>query len=344
MKRSWLKIAGVGMVVLALAVWIAYRWVQSSTAVPRGLDDYYVYVSSGSSFEEVEAQLIGKGLVTKPALFRQLAREMEYVQDPMRSGRYEVKPGWSMVKLIRHLRNGEQAPVRLVLTNARLPEDVAEAIAEVVEPTAEDLMALWQDEAYLKELGYTPETFMSLFIPNTYELFWNVSPRGVVNRMVREHKAFWEREDRLDKAEKLGMDPVEVYTLASIVEKETNQNEEKPAIAGVYLNRLRKNIRLQADPTAVFARRDFDARRVTWYHTKYDSPYNTYMYSGLPPGPICMASIASIDAVLQAESHDYLFFCARGDGSGLHAFAKTLAGHNQNAQRYRRNLRRRGKR
>jgi len=344
MKPSWIKIIGIGLAVIALAGWLTYRWIQKSTAVPRGLDDYYVYVASGSSFEAVLDQLTSKGLVTKPTVFRQLAQEMEYVRDPMRSGRYEVKPGWSMVKLIRHLRNGEQAPVRLVLTHARLLEDVAETAAEVIEPSAGELMKLWQDEAYLEELGYRSETFMSAFIPNTYELFWNVSPKGFVNRMLKEHKAFWERKNRLDKAQKLNLSPLEVYTLASIVEKETNQNAEKPAIAGVYLNRLRKNMRLQADPTAVFARRDFDARRVTWYHTKYDSPYNTYMYAGLPPGPICMASIASIDAVLNADRHDYLFFCAKGDGSGLHAFAKTLAGHNQNAQKYRQNLRRRGKR
>ncbi len=344
MKPSWIKIIGIGLAVIALAGWLTYRWIQKSTAVPRGLDDYYVYVASGSSFEAVLDQLTSKGLVTKPTVFRQLAQEMEYVRDPMRGGRYEVKPGWSMVKLIRHLRNGEQAPVRLVLTHARLLEDVAETAAEVIEPSAGELMKLWQDEAYLEELGYSSETFMSAFIPNTYELFWNVSPKGFANRMLKEHKAFWERKNRLDKAQKLNLSPLEVYTLASIVEKETNQNAEKPAIAGVYLNRLRKNMRLQADPTAVFARRDFDARRVTWYHTKYDSPYNTYMYAGLPPGPICMASIASIDAVLNADRHDYLFFCAKGDGSGLHAFAKTLAGHNQNAQKYRQNLRRRGKR
>ena len=140
------------------------------------------------------------------------------------------------------------------------------------------------------------------------------------------------------------MTPAEIYTMASIVEKETNQNQEKKRMAGVYLNRIKQGILLQADPTCVFATRDFTTRRVTNYHTQFDSPYNTYMYPGLPPGPIAMASIASLDAVLNAENHAYIFFCAKGDGSGLHNFAKTLTGHNQNAATYKRNLRKRGKR
>jgi len=267
---------------------------------------------------------------------------MAYVRNPMRAGRFEVEPGWSMLQLIRHLRNGPQSPVQLVLNNERLPENVAAKAAQFIEP---DSIAIWsamQQEAFIKELGFSPETLMSLFIPNTYEFFWNTKPKAFLNRMKREHDRFWGTNQRREKAEQLGLSPAEVYTLASIVEKETLIAEEKPRIAGVYLNRLDIGMRLQADPTAVFARRDFGAARVLDYHTQYDSPYNTYRYAGLPPGPIAMASIASIDAVLEPESHQYLYFCAKGDGSGLHAFARTLSAHNRNAAIYRRNLRARG--
>ena len=229
-----------------------------------------------------------------------------------------------------------------MLTNERLPEEVAAKAARFVEADSTDFMALFTDEAYLREIGYTSETLMGAFIPNTYEVYWDISPRRFMSRMIREHDNFWNQNDRKAKAQKLGLTPEEVYTLASIVEKETLLDKEKPRIAGVYLNRLKKGMLLQADPTSVFARRDFDTPRVTDYHTKFDSPYNTYMYKGLPPGPISMASISSIDGVLNREAHDYLFFCAVGDGSGEHAFAKTLEGHNNNARRYRENLQARG--
>jgi UPF0755 protein len=159
--------------------------------------------------------------------------------------------------------------------------------------------------------------------------------------MQKEHDRFWSKDKRREKATQLGLSPTEVYTLASIVEKETNQNSEKRRIAGVYLNRLRIGMRLQADPTCIFATRDFEATRVLDFHIEFDSPYNTYKYAGLPPGPITMASIASIDAVLNPEQHKFMYFCAVGDDSGLHQFAETLAGHNQNVNRYRRKLRER---
>lgn len=331
----------VAVACLLTAVYLYNRFV-AGTDVPADLDENVVMIPSNSSFEEVLTILKENDLVQNEATFRFLAEKMNYKKDPMRSGRFRVQPGWSMVDLIRHLRNGEQAPVTLVLTNERLLEEVAAKAARFIEPDSADFMALFHDEAYLKEIGYSKETLMSLFIPNSYEFYWNSSPQEFVDRMIREHKNFWEKDGRLKKANALNLDPKEVYTLASIVEKETQSSEEKPRMAGVYLNRLETGMRLQADPTCVFATRDFEARRVTHYHTKFDSPYNTYLYAGLPPGPISMASIASLDAVLNAEDHEYVYFCAKGDGSGLHAFAKTLSGHNRNAAKYRENLRKRG--
>ena len=310
--------------------------------VPKGLPETYIHIPTNSSFDEVVELLKTEGIIKDEASFRWFAEYMKYQRDPMRAGRFKIQPAWSNIELIRHLRNGKQAPVKLVLNNERLIEEVAAKVARFIEPDSLEMITLLQDETYLEQIGYTNETLMSLFIPNTYEFFWNTTPEKFMERMIKEHDGFWQKDNRLEKATAINLSPAEVYTLASIVERETTQNTEKPRMAGVYLNRLEKGMLLQADPTSVFARRDFSARRVTDYHTKFDSPYNTYLYKGLPPGPISMASISSIDAVLNAEKHDYVYFCAKGDGSGLHNFAKTLAAHNQNASIYRRNLRKRG--
>ncbi len=328
--------------ILGIGALMIYQQYIARAVVPRDIKDPIVLIPTNSSFEEVVTILKDKKVVPNEEVFRFMAEKMNYIKNPMRSGRFELEPGWSNVELIRHLRNGKQAPVQVVLTNERLVENVAAKAARFIEPDSVDILAILQDENYLQEIGYTPETLMSLFIPNTYEFFWNTSPGEFVDRMIKEHDDFWSKDNREDKAEDLGLTPAEVYTLASIVEKETQANEEKKRMAGVYYNRLQQGIRLQADPTAVFARRDFYTNRVTHYHTKFDSPYNTYMYAGLPPGPISMASIITLDAVLNMEEHDYIYFCARGDGSGLHNFAKTLAAHNQNAKIYRENLRKRG--
>lgn len=326
---------------LLVGMYLYNRYV-AGTAVPTYLEENMVTIPTNSTFEEVIEILKAKDLIQNETTFRFLSEKMNYQRSPMRSGRFQVEPGWSMVDLIRHLRNGEQAPVMVVLTNERLLEEVAAKVARFIEPDSTDFMAIFNDEAYLREMGYSKETLMSLFIPNSYEFFWNTSAQSFMDRMIREHKSFWNKNDRLKKAKALDLEPAEVYTLAAIVERETQNNPEKPRMAGVYLNRLEKGIRLQADPTCVFATRDFNTKRVTNYHLKFDSPYNTYLYAGLPPGPISMASISSLDAVLNAEDHDYIYFCAKGDGSGLHAFAKTLSGHNQNAAKYRENLKKRG--
>lgn len=330
------------VVLLLIAGLVAYQFFFQQFKVPKGLSDYYLTIPTDTPYEALKQQLRSKGILQDEAVFDVLAERMNYKKDPVRAGRYQVKAGWNMVELIRHLRSGPQAPVNVVLTNERLLEDVAGKIARFIEPDSLDFLALFQDTGYINELGYTPETLMSLFIPNTYEFFWNTPPRDFMARMKQEHERFWSKNNRLNKAQAKGMTPAEVYTLASIVERETLVASEKPRMAGVYLNRLDVGMLLQADPTAVFATRDFDTPRVTYYHTRFDSPYNTYMYKGLPPGPISMASIGSIDAVLNAEDHDYVYFCAKGDGSSLHNFARTLDEHNQNAAIYRENLKKRG--
>lgn len=310
--------------------------------VPSKLDNKYLYIPTNSGLKEVLSALQKEGFLKNSNSFIKVADRMGYGNNTVRAGRYEIKPNWSNHQLIRHLRNGEQASVKVVLNNERLPENIAAKVSRFTEFDSTALAKLFEDTDYLNSIGYTRETLMSLFIPNTYEVYWNITEVQFVERMIKEHEAFWSKDGRKAKAERLKLTPQEVYTLASIVEKETLKNDEKPRMAGVYLNRLKVNMPLQADPTAVFARRDFTTKRVTHYHTKFDSPYNTYMYPGLPPGPISMASISSIDAVLNHEQHEYYYFCAKGDGSGYHNFAQTLAQHNQNAEIYRRNLKARG--
>jgi UPF0755 protein len=318
-----------------------YNELAMKAAVPKDTQDPILLIPNGTSYDEVVAMLRERNMMSNEQLFDWLADKMSYKKDKMRAGRFRVEPGWSMIELLRHLRNGKQEPVNVVLTNERLPEQVAAKVARFIEPDSGSVYSAFRDTQLLQRLGYTPETLMSLFIPNTYQFFWTTTPEEFLERMQAEHDKFW-NDTRRTKAAALGMSPTEVYTLASIVEKETLQDSEKTRMAGVYLNRLRQNMRLQADPTSVFARRDFNTRRVTDYHTKFDSPYNTYLYKGLPPGPIAMSSISSIDAVLSAENHDYLYFCAKGDGTGFHNFARTLEAHNRNAQLYRDNQRRRG--
>ncbi len=312
------------------------------SGVPAHLENKFVYIPAGASFEQVVDSLKTGGFIDDTGSFRWLAEKMKYKRDVMRAGRYEIQSGWNNRELIGHLRAGKQAAVNVVLNNERLPEEVAGQVARFLALDSLTLLDALRDPALLAEIGYTPETLISLFIPNTYEMFWTTDAKAFIQRMVKEHDAFWNKNDRRAKAVALGMTPEQVYTLASIVERETNTVSEKPTIAGVYLNRLKINMPLQADPTCVFATRDFATRRVTEFHTTFDSPYNTYIYKGLPPGPISMASISSIDAVLNAEKHNYLYFCARPDDSGTHAFAATYAAHLVNAGKFQAWLRQRG--
>lgn len=343
MHRKFLRFLLAVSIIGLIGVYFIYRNVAGPEILAEGAASVYVEIPHGTSFEELTKLLLRKKLIPNEVVFRKLSQQLNYTGDPVRSGRYAVDPGMKLPDFIERLRSGKQAPVMVILTTERELSDVAKKVARFIEPDAQELLTLFQKQDFLDSLGYTKETLMSLFIPNSYEFYWDTSPRDFIRRMVEEHQKFWKRKDRYLIAERLGLTPAEVYTLASIVEKETLQNDEKERMAGVYYNRLQIGMKLQADPTAVFASRDFTTNRVTNYHLGVDSPYNTYKYKGLPPGPIAMASIASIDAVLYHEQHDYLYFCAKGDGSGYHTFAKTLEAHKQNAEIYRENRRKRGK-
>jgi UPF0755 protein len=225
----------------------------------------------------------------------------------------------------------------VIFNGARTTNNIAEVVSRQIEADSSSIMRLLEDSSYMSTFGLRPEEAMLLFIPNTYEMWWTTTAEQFLERMDVEHRAFWS-ENRRVKAETMGMSEKEIVTLASIVEKETNKNDEKATIAGVYINRIKKGWKLQADPTLIYALQDYSIKRVLNSHKTVDSPYNTYMYAGLPPGPICIPGIPSIDAVLNYEDHNYMFFCASADMSGYHTFSKTIREHNRNARAYQKEL------
>jgi len=299
----------------------------------------YIYIPTGAEINDVYALLYDAKLVKNTNTFEWVAERKKYSRH-IHPGRYKIQNRMSNNDLINMLRAGVQDPVGVVLNNVRTPEELAIKVAEQIEPDTADILALLYDKAFIEEMGFNAYTIMGMFIPNTYECWWNISAKGFLERMKKEYERFWNLE-RTYKSQRINLTPDEVITLASIIENETNKPEEYRRIAGVYINRLDKGIKLQADPTVKYALGDFDIKRVLKKHTDIDSPYNTYKYYGLPPGPICMPSIRAIDAVLNYEKHDYLYFCAKDDFSGYHNFARTLAQHNKNAHLYQKALNRR---
>ena len=258
----------------------------------------------------------------------------------IKPGHYKITNGMRNLDLVNMLRSGSQVPVKVTFNNVRDIYQLAGRVGEQIEADSVDIANLMQDSIFLQKLGLTPATAGIIFLPNTYEFWWNTDAEAFVSRMFQEYVKFW-NSDRLAKANALGFTKEKVITLASIVEKESTKNDEKPKIAGVYINRIKKGWRLQADPTLIYAWNDYTIKRVLNKHKQIDSPYNTYKYEGLPPGPICVPSIASIDAVLNYQKHNYIFFCAKEDFSGYHNFASTLRQHNNNARRFQRALNKR---
>ncbi len=318
----------------------AYYTVMVAPVVPDG-EPIVVTIPTGANYEQVMDSLAAHGVSPNRAIFDPLAERMAWKRDPMRSGRYQLTAGDSYTDLIRKLRSGSRETVKVILTVEREPENVAAKAARFLEGDSLDFVRVLQDEAYIESIGYTKETLQTLFIPNTYDMYWDATPKGFVERMIKEHDRYWNKERR-DKAKAQGLSPAEVYTLASIVHSESLARKEQPRIAGLYLNRLKQGIMLQSDPTAVFATRAFGITRVLNEHIQTQHPYNTYTNYGLPPGPIAMPEISAIEAVLNPEEHDYVYMCAKGDNSGLHNFAKTLAGHGRNIAVYVANLKARG--
>ncbi|MDR0542922.1 MAG: endolytic transglycosylase MltG [Dysgonamonadaceae bacterium] len=292
-----------------------------------------VYVDEQKDYHQLLLQLQSTARLKNKQLFDRLAQRMKYPQN-MKSGKYEIHPGMSYLEVVRMLRNGQQAPVKLTFNNIRLKTDLTDRIGRQMMFSPGDLLNRLNDPAVAASFGLDTITILTLFIPNTYEIYWNTSMDKFLERMKKEHDRFWNKE-RLAKAQALHLSPVEISILASIVEEETNSRQEYSVVAGLYLNRLKKGMLLQADPTVKFAVGDVTLQRILNLHLQADSPYNTYKHSGLPPGPIRIPSIPAIDGVLNYREHNYLYMCAKEDFSGTHNFAVTLEEHNRNAQRYR---------
>lgn len=295
-----------------------------------------IYISTGASYEMVLDTLYNKGIIIHRKNFEWLAQHKSY-PDLIKPGHYLIQDGLNNNELINQLRAGLQSPVDVTFNNVRNLEQLAGRISKQLETDSISLVKLLHDSAYISQMGFNQQTIPALFIPNTYEFYWNSDANDFVSRMFQEYRKFW-NESRLAKAKKIELTPDEVSTLASIIDKETNKQDEKATIAGVYLNRLKAGWRLQADPTLVFAAGNFEIRRVLDVHKTIESPYNTYKYGGLPPGPITIPDPKTIDAVLNYEDHRYYFFCAKDDLSGYHAFAETNKEHERNAYNYRRAL------
>lgn len=341
-SSSWKKVLAITLLILAClggySIWELYSMVYRPN-VGFTENDKYFHIPTGSVFQDVSNALVQQGIIRNQASFDWVSEQKKYKLN-VKAGRYVLNNGMSNNELVNLLRSGEQEPLMVTFNNVRLKEDLAGKVGAFLEADSTQIIHLLNSEDFVSNYGFNTTTFLTLFLPNTYEFFWNTSAEQFVDRMAIEYKKFWTAE-RKQKASNLGLSQSEVSILASIVQKETNKNDEKPTVAGVYLNRLKKGMLLQADPTLVYANRDFAARRVLNRHKKIDSPYNTYKYKGLPPGPICLPSISSIDAVLNAKSHNYLYFCAKADNSGYHSFASTYREHLRNARAFQRELNRR---
>jgi len=292
----------------------------------------YLYIPTGSSFSDVQKIIYDNGFVNDPVAFGILSKFMKY-NKLVKPGRYLISKNANNIEVIRKLRAGEQEPVRITFNNARLFSDVAAKLTVWLELDSVSLLKVLKNPVTAVEYGFDSETFRCMFISNTYEVYWDITADKLIDRMHREYERFW-NEERVKKTSELGLDPVKATILASIVEAEVSHYDEAPIVAGLYLNRLKRNMFLQADPTLKYALGDFTIQRVLNVHKKIDSPYNTYKYLGLPPGPINFPSIKSLDAVLNRQEHNYLYMCAKADFSGYHEFSTNLKQHNINARKY----------
>lgn len=332
-KRTWLIVLGAVVIVVAaasLVIWNQF-W-GNAVRTEREL-----YVSSRANYAALTDSLMPS--LRHRAAFRLYARRLGLAES-FKPGHYVLKRGMSVVEVARMLKLGMQTPVRVAIHNVRIPAQLAARLARQLDADSTAWMQVLTSPEMAREVGFDSLTLFSMFLPNTYEFYWTVRPEEFVRRMRREYDRFWTTE-RDAKRVRSGLSRLEVMTLASIVAEETRQTDEMPRIAGVYMNRLRRGMPLQADPTVKYALQDFGLRRILHKHLKYKSPYNTYVNKGLPPSPICMPSLAAIDAVLDFEQHDYLFFCARPTFDGHHNFARTYREHLANARAYTAELNRR---
>lgn len=326
------------VVILLLLSWVAYLLLRPAGRATQ--QESYAYITDTTSSTRLMSTIVQELEVRDPALLRSVARLVR-LETRMRPGRYRLTPDMSILSICKTIAYGAQTPVRLAFSSIRTQEQLVDKLTAPLAMSAQDLTSLLQDSTYCASLGFTTETIRCMFLPDTHEVYWDVTPQELLHRYEQSYHKFWDKE-RSALAEEIGLTPVEVSIIASIVEEESSKTDEYKDIAGLYINRLRKGMPLQADPTLKFAIGDFTARRIGGEMLKSNSPYNTYKYTGLPPGPIRYPQQATIDAVLHHSAHDYIYMCARADFSGYHAFATHYAEHMRNARAYQKALDERG--
>lgn len=320
-------------IIATIFIWSVYFYAISSNVTTKNNESEYLFaIPTGANVSTIITKLSNEISVKETSGFVLLAKLVN-LSDNIYPGLYKLTNGMSNMELVMLFRSGKRQPVNLTLKFGRYADDILRVVAPKLEADYDEMRTLLQDTAFLDSLGFTKETAICLFLPDTYQFKWNTSAKNFLFRMHKEYLKFWDSE-RLQKAEKLGLTPFQVMTIASIINQESNKNDEKARIAGVYVNRYKLKMPLQADPTVKYALGDFTIKRVRKGHLKTNSPYNTYKYLGLPPGPICTPDKVDIDAVLNMETHNYIFFCAKPDYSGYHRFAANYSLHVKYAQEY----------
>lgn len=329
MKRfSVFLIIIIGLLAI-LAYWIAFK---PNFVLDTDNGQQYIYIQKNTTIDSVRNILFDKGYLKDNYTFSLLSK-LYRTPSGIKSGAYLITPETSNIKFLNNIYKGRQTPVKLKINNIRLKKQLVSKICKQTDIDSLEMIGLLNDTAFLKSYNLTPHNCLTLFIPNTYEIYWNISSEQLFARMKKEYDKFWNKE-RKAKAAKIPLNPIEVSILASIVEEETNKAYEKPIIAGLYINRLKIGMKLQADPTARYALNDFTIDQVFYAYTRIDSPYNTYIYQGLPPGPIRIPTAEGIDAVLNYKQHNYLYMCAKPELNGEHNFAENYETHQKYAAQY----------
>lgn len=332
MKKIIFAIIGLIAILVLIGAWLVF-----GSATGFSEKSKYLYIASNNSDEKsVMDSLEKNNLIYHEATFNFIASQLN-VWEKLKPGRYKIEKGQSVYAVAKMLRNNNQSPVNLVINKLRTNNDLAKTIGRNFEVDSADVLNFIESDS-IAAFNVDSNTLMTLIIPNTYSIYWTTTISKILERLQKEQQNFWSKDDRKQKAQSLGFTPNQVYTIASIVEEETNKNDEKGNVASVYINRLRKGMPLGADPTIKFALKDFSLKRIYNKHLQVASPYNTYRNQGLPPGPICTPSTKTIDAVLNSPKTDYLFFVAKSDFSGYHTFATNYTDHLRFAREYQKAL------
>jgi UPF0755 protein len=326
-----------GLIVLIVALCVCFILFRSPLGTSKSV---YLKIYPGQSYDKVLSQLKDIGSIRNSGTLELLLTLVDY-KNHVHPGLYTFEPGTSGLQIVRRLRSGLQTPVQLTFNNVRTVEELAGRFSHQLMADSTTLLQCFRDSSWRDSLNLTESNYVCIFIPDTYEVWWNVSPEKLRAKFVKAWHNFW-NDERLEEASSIGLTPAQVSTLASIVEEETKKTDEMPKVAGLYLNRLRIDMPLQADPTVKFAVGDFTLHRILLEHISVRSPYNTYLNTGLPPGPIRIPSVNALQATLKPTKHSYIYMCAKDDFSGYHAFATTFKQHQENAVKYRQALNVRG--